>query len=306
MKIELKDELKVKLKNAVEKNQADGILLSGGLDTSILVAISSNMTAINVSLEDFSSDLKYARILEKIFDIEVYYVKIGIDEALSSIKHVIKILETFDPALPNDLAVYFGIRCAKEVGLRSVMTGDGSDELFGGYSYMRDIEDLNAYIERILPNIYFSSNRICEHFGIKVVQPYLCKEVVDFSLKIPAEFKIRNGVGKWILRKAFEDLLPAEIVWQDKRPLEYGSGMTRLREIISSKISDKEFMEKRNLYPIKFMSKEHLYYYEIYRDVIGEIPEPKEDDKACPYCGAGINTSSLHCRICGGVLNWRK
>ncbi len=118
--------------------------------------------------------------------------------------------------------------------------------------------------------------------------------------------KVRGKLwGKWILRKAFEDVLPKEIIWQDKRPLEYGSGMTKLREIISSKISDDEFEEKKKLYPINFLNKEHLYYYEIYRNAIGEIRKPKEKEKECPYCGGGMGISSFHCKTCGGVLNWK-
>ena len=82
------------------------------------------------------------------------------------------------------------------------------------------------------------------------------KEIIDFALQIPVDLKIRryNGkvCGKWILRKAFEDILPKELIWQDKRPLEYGSGMHRLREIISSEISDDEFEEKQRIYSVNF------------------------------------------------------
>jgi len=91
--------------------------------------------------------------------------------------------------------------------------------------------------------------------------------------------------------------------WQSKRPLEYGSGMTFLRQIISSKISDQEFEEKKRFYPIRFMNKEHLYYYEIYKKQVGEIPKVEKNQKICPGCGTGLHQKAFHCRICGYVLN---
>lgn len=133
------------------------------------------------------------------------------------------------------------------------------------------------------------------------------KKVVDFVLDIPVEFKIKEGNGetwgKWILRKTIQDLLPPEFIWQSKRPLEYGSGMNRLREIISARITDEEF--KENFYPVEFMNKEHLYYYKIYMKEIGHIPEPKRGQKSCPGCGAGMGISAFHCKVCGKVLDWR-
>ncbi|MBU2494925.1 MAG: asparagine synthase, partial [Candidatus Omnitrophica bacterium] len=107
--------------------------------------------------------------------------------------------------------------------------------------------------------------------------------------------------GKWILRKAFEGFLPGEVIWQDKRPLEYGSGMTGLRAIIESMISDKEFEEKKRRYPVKFITKDHLYYYEIYLKEVGDIPKPGEGQKSCTGCGAGIGVSSFHCKVCGNL-----
>ncbi|MBU1261432.1 hypothetical protein KKG61_07545, partial [bacterium] len=90
--------------------------------------------------------------------------------------------------------------------------------------------------------------------------------------------------------------------WQKKRPLEEGSGMTKLREIITEKVSDEEFAEKTKFYFPRFMNKEHLYYYEVYLDVVGEIPGPKVDEVPCPFCGAGIRKGGKHCKICGGVM----
>lgn len=152
----------------------------------------------------------------------------------------------------------------------------------------------------------FNSNILGESMGIEIVQPYLDEKSLKFSLDIPVRLKIRNEngtlFGKWILRKAFEKDLPPEIIWQSKRPLEYGSGMTALREIISSKISDNEFEEKKSLYPIRFLNKEHLYYYEIYKREVGTIPVPKTGEKPCPGCGAGMKQNASHCRVCGLVI----
>ena len=292
------------LKDAIERNSYQGLLFSGGLDTSILAYFNPSAIAITVSLGSFSEDLHYSKILAKFLNMKHYHRRVGLDEAIDSIPHLVTILKSFDPAIPNDLVVYFGLKFAEELGIEKVATGDGADELFCGYSYMKDLDDLETHIKRISKNMSFGSNIIGKFYRIKIVQPFC--NIIDFALKIPVELKIKESNdkiwGKWILRRAFEGLLPQEIIRQDKRPLEYGSGMTKLREIISSKISDNEFENKKRLYSIRFLNKEHLYFYEIYRKEIREIPKPCEGEKMCPGCGAGMKQNSFHCKICGYVL----
>ncbi len=300
-------ELRERLREAMQQNSTEGLLFSGGLDTSILAVLNPNMKAITVSLESFGEDTSYAGLVAKNLKLNHYHRRVNIDEAIDSIPDVIRILKSFDPAIPNDLVVYFGLKLAKEMGMEDIMTGDGSDELFAGYSFMQKIDDLEGYIKKVSRNMKFSSNRIGDFFGMKIVQPFLEKEFVNFALSINLDLKLKKyggkSLGKWILRKAFEDILPKEIIWQDKRALECGSGMENIREIISNKITDEEF--KKNSYAVKFMNKEHFYYYRIYRSVVGEIPKPKNNQKACPGCGAGMDLDSFHCQVCGNVLDWR-
>ncbi len=294
-----------KVKDALKRYHVDGILLSGGIDSGILCSLSPHAKAITVTLEGTGEDLRYASILSEVIGIHPAVVNVTVDEALAALRQVIKIIESFDPALPNDLVVYFGMREAKRQGLSSIMTGDGADELFAGYPYMREMDDLNGYIRGTSRSLNFSSNRIGEYFGIAVKQPYLDADLIDFALMVPREFKIREekgGVwGKWCLRKAFEPYLPPAFIWQGKRPLEKGSGMDLLRTIIAEKISDEAFEEKQRVYPVKFLCKEHLSFYEIYREEVGEIPLPQQGEEGCPGCGAGIPQGKRHCRVCGWV-----
>ncbi len=297
--------LREKLTLAVGRDGSSGLLFSGGVDTSILAFLKRDLVAITVALESNGEDIVYADLLARQMDLNHYYRIVHIDEAILSIPDVIKILRSFDPALPNDLVIYFSLKMAKEKGLTRVMTGDGADELFGGYDYMKSIKDLEGYINRISTSIAFNSNKLGDFFGIKIIQPYLDKEFIEFALKIPIEFKIRREGervwGKWILRKAFEGLLPSESIWQAKRPMEQGSGMTHLRGIISGLVSDEEFESGKRKSKIKFLNKEHFYYYKVYQKVVGAIPEAQGDEKICPGCGAGMKLKSFHCRICGWV-----
>lgn len=299
--------LKDLLSGTVKESAYKGLLFSGGLDTSILAAIKPRVIGITVSLESEGEDLHYSGVLAKHLKIEHIHRKVDPEEAIDAIPEVVKILKSFDPAIPNDLVVYFGLKCARELGIDEIGTGDGSDELFGGYSFMEEMDDPEAYIQRIAKKMYFSSNDLGDFFGIKVVQPFMNRDVMNFALQIPSDLKIRryNGKvwGKWILRKAFEDLLPGDIIWQSKRPLEYGSGMRRLRQVISERVPDEEF--RGDFRPVKFINREHLYYYKIYRKYVGEIPKPKDGEKTCPGCGAGINMDGFHCKICGNVMDWR-
>ena len=295
------------LSEAVRLKPYDGLLFSGGLDTSVIAALNPKVVAVTISLGGDAEDIYYSNLLAKEFGFKHVHYPVDVDEALGVIPDVIRILRSFDPAIPNDLAAFFGIKKAREIGVAVIATGDASDELFGGYSFMQEIDDLEGYIRRITRTMTYSSNDICKFFGLKIVQPFTDKDVVDFALGLPREMKVRedNGQiwGKWIVRKAFEDILPKEVVWQGKRPLEYGSGMNRLRQIISDKISDEEFRERPA--SIKFISKEHFYYYKVYKKVVGEVPKPKENEKQCPSCGAGMKKRDFHCKICGHTLDWR-
>jgi asparagine synthase (glutamine-hydrolysing) len=303
---ELFIELREKLREVLGNHQGDCLLFSGGIDSGILAYLCPQVKALSVTFEGEGDDLKYASRLAEDLSLDRQVITIGIEEALSALGTVIKILKSFDPALPNDLVVYFGMREAKRQGLRSIMTGDGGDELFGGYPYMQEMEDLDVYIRGMSRSWSFSSNKIGEHLGLEVKQPFLDADFVEFAVTVPGGFKIKNDKGqlwgKWCLRKAFEPSLPPEFIWQSKRPLEMGSGMTNLRSIIAEQISDREFEEKQRMYGVKFFCKEHLFFYELYREEVGEIPLPEEGEDRCPGCGGGLPKGKRHCRICGAVL----
>ncbi|MFH1976205.1 MAG: asparagine synthase C-terminal domain-containing protein [Pseudomonadota bacterium] len=302
-------ELRIRFAEAVKRNQAEGLLFSGGLDSALVAALAKDCRAISVGLESYGEDGYYADTVAKFLKLEHYDKTVKIEEAINTIPEVIGILKSFDPAVPNDVTVYLGLRYAKRLGIGSMMTGDGSDEIFAGYDFMLKMKDLERYMNRMHSTMRFSSNKIGEAFGIHIKQPFLDKEFVRFSQKIPLNLKVReeNGQtwGKWILRKAFEGVLPEEILWQSKRPLEYGSGMTEMRKIVAAKVSDEEFEEEKRKSPIKFWNKEHFYYYRIYSQVVGEIPVPERGQKTCECCGAGMDQGAFHCRVCGGVTEWR-
>jgi asparagine synthase (glutamine-hydrolysing) len=292
--------LRSKLKEAVERNNADGILLSGGVDTSILAFVARPSTGFTVALKDSpASDLSYSEKVSKLLAIQHKKREFTTEEALDTLPEVIGILKTFDLALPNDLSIYFALKLARGSGISSVMTGDGADELFAGYSYMAELpsEDLERYIRRLSQNWHFSASYLGRALGVEIKQPFLDEDFVRFALAISPELKVKDGVGKYILRKSFEDLIPAEIVWRRKESIEYGSGSTKLHEIINNMVTDAEFQSAKEEVDIKFINKEHFFYYRIYNEVVGEIPKAGADEISCPCCGAGIG--KYHCRTCG-------
>jgi len=179
------------------------------------------------------------------------------------------------------------------------MTGDGADELFAGYSYMAELppEDLGRYVRRLSQNWHFSANELGRALGIEVRQPFLDGDFVRFALEISTELKVKDGVGKYILRKSFEGLIPAEVVWRKKEAIEYGSGSTKLHEIINGMVADEEFQSAGKEADIKFINKEHFFYWRIYNQGVGKIPRARDNETRCPCCGAGMG--KYHCRTCG-------
>ncbi|HEU65649.1 MAG TPA: hypothetical protein ENN57_03160 [Chloroflexi bacterium] len=306
------EQLRSKLREAVGRSTADGMLLSGGLDTSILAFVARPSVGFTVALKGSpASDLVYSEKVASLLGIWHKKMEFTTEEALAILPEVIRILKTFDLALPNDLAIYFALKLAGESGISSIMAGDGADELFAGYSYMAELspEDLGRYIRKLSENWHFSASELGGALGIEIRQPFLDEEFVRFALEIRPELKVKDGVGKYILRKGFEGLLPAKIVWRRKEPIEYGSGSTKLHGIINNMVTDREFQSARKEVDIKFINKEHFFYWRIYNEVVGEIPKSSPSApspvngegwggvKSCPCCGAGMGR--YHCPTCG-------
>jgi asparagine synthase (glutamine-hydrolysing) len=301
----------------VQKNLTDGMLFSGGLDTSIVAFVASKYTkleAFTVAFENSPAlDLKYAKLMANQLDMNHTIKVFGEEEMHSAIQDVIKVLKVFDPMdVRNSVAAYVGLKAAKEHGIKGVMTGDGLDELLGGYSWLFKFneQELKEYLSNMWQVMQFTSIPMAESLGMVSKPPFLDSEFKSFAYGVDTKLMIRRERGeiwgKWIMRKAYEGLLPDEIVWRKKIPLEFGSGTTIFPQVFSEKVSDKYFQEKVKKYQetdqVTIRDKEHLFYYEIFRSHFGvpsEVFKDKEG-KQCPYCKAkGGNSKSKFCKVCG-------
>ncbi len=296
-----------KLSSSVKKHFGEALLLSGGLDTSVLALIMKDLKPIAVTAifkENPGPDLYYSKRVADLFGFNHHVKVFNLDEALNAMKSVIKVLKTFDPMeIRNSVTVYIALSYAKTLGVKSIITGDGGDELFAGYSYMHKMrpDELDKYIRELSKRWFFSAVPLGESLGLKVEQPYIDPEFVNFALNIPPEFKVHEErgriYGKWIVRKAVEKYLPDEIVWRIKDPIEIGSGSTALTNIVGSMIDDIEFKRLSN--EVVLRDREQAFYYKLFKEIIGNIPKPKGNEKVCPFCGAGVPMESKYCRVCG-------
>ncbi len=307
-------ELRTLLEKAVKKNLAQGILFSGGLDTSVLAVVASkfvSLKAFTVALQGAPApDVKYATLMAKRLKLKHLVHDLGEDELYDGIKKVVETMKSFDPMeIRNSVVVYVGLKVAKENGVSAVMTGDGCDELFVGYSFLFNLEKelLDLELRKLWEVMSFSSVPLGKAIGIEAKLPFLDSDFKAFAMKLDSQYKIQSEegrlMGKWIIRKAYEDLLPKELVWRVKTPIEQGSGTTMLPSMFSHKISDVEFEEKRSKYlnedKVTIRDKEQLFYYEIYRSALG-VPRPTDlEGKLCPQCNSNVAEKSTFCRTCG-------
>ncbi len=302
------------LESSVKHNLTEGLLLSGGLDTSILAALASQWQkpyCITLALKGAPApDIEYAKKVAALFNLKHKIHYFGAEELEQGLQNSIKILGSFDPMeIRNSAACYVGLKIAKEQGLSSVMTGDGGDELFAGYSFFFDLtkKQLDAELVKLWSNMSFSSIPLAESLGIEVRIPFLDPEFKNFAVNLDSGLKVGNHegqkFGKFILRQAFESLLSPDIAWRVKAPLEVGTGTTILPSLFEARIPDSEFTEKKALYfveeKVTIRTKEHLHYYEIYRKTVGIPHLSAVDGRKCPECGGNVKENTAYCRICG-------
>lgn len=302
------------LKKAVKRNLAEGILLSGGLDTSILALVASKFISLKAFTAAFQGttapDVRYATLMAKNLRLKHFIHYFDRKELYDAIRAVIKTIKLFDPMeIRNSVTIYVGLRVARENGVGTVMTGDGCDELLAGYDFLFDLEkeQLDLELRKLWNVMSFSSIPLAKALKVEARLPYLDPDFKSFTMKLDPRHKIRTERGrvwgKWVIRKAFENILPDEVVWRVKTPIEYGSGTTVLPSLFEQNISDVDFNEKRSKYleddRVAIRSKEHLFYYELYRSAIG-VPCPTDPKrKICPHCNSNVAEKATYCRTCG-------
>jgi len=302
------------LEGAVHRSLSDGLLLSGGLDTSIIAYLAVKWikpVSVTVALSGAPApDIEYAKSVAANLGLKHYIHYFSVEEMEEGIRTVVRIRNTYDPMeVRNSAAVYMALKEGKKLGLSAFMTGDGADELFGGYSFLfgLDKEQLETALRKMWANMSFSTVPMAKDLGLEARLPFLDSQFKEYAAGLDAGLKVKdeNGkvFGKWVLRKAFEKIIPMEILWREKAPIEVGTGTTTLPSVFDTRISDKEFDKKKRGYldndGIVLRSKEQLHYYQAYKSVIGVPQRVNDGGKACSDCGSKVAEGTSFCRTCG-------
>ena len=304
------------VKKVVKRNMAEGILFSAGTDTSIIayeaIKFNQNIKALTVSFKEGKpKDTQFVKKMVSFLHLDHEFHVFDIKEAVNAAKDVIKVLKTFDPMdVRNSLPAFIGLKVAKEKGITSVLTGDALDELFGyPWQFHLSEADFAKNLSDMWDEMTFSSVPLGKSVEVVVKQPYLDPMFMDYAKKLPINLKINfeNDIkyGKWILRKAYAEFIPKEVIWRSKAPLEQGTGTAILPDYFEKEITNDEFEEKKILYgekdDVKLSSKEQMVYYELFRKRFGKPSHVYNDKngKQCPNCKGYVKTKIGFCRICG-------
>lgn len=257
------------------------IFLSGGLDSSCVAAVTSKQVT---GLKTFSVgyqgslDLQHARQVAAYLGSSHYEYQYSEKEMMEVLPQVIYHLESFDaPLVRGSVANFLVARLARQHQADYVFMGEGSDELFGGYHYLKKKNKVDAAreLEKLTCNGYnIGFQRVDRMTAANLLQcdmPFMDKEVVRFAFSLPLEWKIHENdrkIEKWILRWAFEKQLPENIVWRNKDEFSVGAGSAEvIKEMANREISDTEFARDRYLVKDFILSsKEELFYYKIFKE----------------------------------------
>lgn len=272
-----------------------GVLLSGGLDSSIIAAVTAKyarqriesgdtqeawyprLHSFAVGLEG-SPDLAAARKAADHIGSVHHEIKYTVQEGLDAIKDVIYHLETYDvTTIRASTPMYLLARVIKSMGIKMVLSGEGSDELFGGYLYFHKAPSAQAFHEETVRKLgklhlydCLRANKSLMAWGIEGRVPFLDKEFMDIAMTINPKDKMitPERMEKWVLRKAFEDLLPESIAWRQKEQFSDGVGYSwidTLKQVAEDEVTDEMMANAKFRFPINVpMSKEEYRYRTIF------------------------------------------
>ena len=272
-----------------------GVLLSGGLDSSITSALAKKFAAKRVESGDTQSawwpqlhsfsvglegspDLAAAQKVAEHIGTVHHEIKFTIQEGLDAIREVIYHLETYDiTTIRASTPMFLMARAIKALGIKMVLSGEGADELFGGYLYFHKAPNAKEFHEetvRKLEKLHqydcLRANKSLAAWGIEGRVPFLDKEFIEVAMRINPNDKMISGdrMEKWVLRKAFEDYLPKSVVWRQKEQFSDGVGYSwidNLKKVVGEKVTDEQMDNAHFRFPVQTpQNKEEFFYRSIF------------------------------------------
>ena len=295
-----------------------GVLISGGLDSSVIAAIAAKYSKKRVESDDAeeawwprlhsfaigldgSPDLKAAKIVADAIDTVHHECKYTIQEGLDALRDVIYHLETYDvTTIRAATPMYLMARKIKSMGIKMVLSGEGADEVFGGYLYFHmapNKEELHHETVRKLQKLSkydcLRANKSMAAWGIEARVPFLGKEFLEYAMNIdPADKMCSDGKAeKYVLRKAFEGIIPDEVLWRQKEQFSDGVGynwIDSLKVNADEKVSDDNLANAKRKFPIQPPTTKEGYYY---REIFDEM-YPSNEAALTVEAGPSIACSS--------------
>lgn len=295
------EEIRQALRTAVKKQMMSdvpyGVLLSGGLDSSVISAITQSFSERRIEdnsetkawwprLHSFAVGLKGAPDLEKARMVADHIgtvhheINYTIQEGLDAIRDVIYFIETYDvTTVRASTPMYLLARVIKSMGIKMVLSGEGADEIFGGYLYFHkapSAEEFHKETVRKLSKLYLydclRANKSLAAWGVEGRVPFLDKEFLDVAMRTNPAAKMCPGktMEKRIVREAFSDMLPDEIVWRQKEQFSDGVGYSwidTLKKVTEELVTDEQMAHAAERFPINTpMCKEEYYYRSIFEE----------------------------------------
>ena len=291
------DALEAAVKRQLMSDVPYGVLLSGGLDSSVISAIAKKFAARRIEtdgkkdawwpqMHSFAVGRKGAPDLIKAREVADYIgtvhheINYTIQEGLDAVRDVIYFIETYDvTTVRASTPMYLLARVIKSMGIKMVLSGEGADEVFGGYLYFHKAPNAKAFHEetvRKLSKLYLydclRANKSLSAWGVEGRVPFLDKEFLDIAMRTNPEAKMCPGktIEKKIVREAFADMLPESVAWRQKEQFSDGVGYSwidTLKEITSKAVTDEQMAHAAERFPINTpMNKEEYYYRSIFEE----------------------------------------
>ena len=294
---ELHDALEAAVKRQLMCDVPYGVLLSGGLDSSVISAIAKKNAARRVETDDqqeawwprlhsFAVGLKGAPDLAKAREVAEHIgtvhheINYTVQEGLDAIRDVIYFIETYDvTTVRASTPMYLLARVIRSMGIKMVLSGEGADEVFGGYLYFHKAPDAQAFHEetvRKLSKLHLydclRANKSLAAWGVEGRVPFLDKEFLDVAMRMNPKAKMCPGheIEKRVVREAFADMLPESVAWRQKEQFSDGVGYSwidTLKEITAAAVTDEQMAHAEERFPINTpMNKEEYYYRSIFEE----------------------------------------